>query len=194
MNDQTNILAPTQTVVLNALGETCLTVAEIAAASDLGNRQVVDAVRLLIRRGLAERVERGCFRLTEAGGQAQIDGIEIIPGPQGPLDGPRLPTMDTLRQRCWNVMRIRKRFALPDLLMCAANDHDRNPEEAIPRYLCALNKGGYLFRTRKWAQGRRPNSRHPVYVLRRDTGPVSPSLIRRESVIFDYNTDEEFPL
>ena len=183
-----------QTLILRHVGGACLTVAELAEQLDLTTEQVSQAAGLLVRRGLLERVVRGCFQLTTEGADAVAAGIEIKSGPAN-LTERKVPTRGrpSLQQRAWNVMRLRRRFTVPELVMVAAKDDDAGPDDTVQRYLRALARAGFAQVVDRRPEGRRA-AICKVYALLKDTGHVAPSVVRRGRAVFDHNTGEEVAL
>lgn len=183
-----------QTMILRHVGTACLTIRELAGQLDLSTDQVSQAASLLIRRGLLERVVRGCFQLTAEGRAAAEAGIEITSGPAN-LKERKIPprTRASLQQRAWNVMRLRRRFTVPELVTCAAGPRDAGPDDTVQRYLRALARAGYAAAVDKRAEGRR-DALCKVYTLLKDTGHIAPSVVRRGAAVFDHNTGEEVAL
>lgn len=183
-----------QTLILRHVGPACLTVAQLAEQLHLTTDQVGQAARLLIRRGLLERVARGCFQLTDSGIAAAAAGVEITSGPAN-LKERKIPprTRASLQQRAWNVMRLRRRFTVPELVTCAAGPRDAGPDDTVQRYLRALARAGYAAAVDKRAEGRR-DALCKVYTLLKDTGHIAPSVVRRGKAVFDHNTGEEVAL
>ncbi len=183
-----------QTIILHHVGSACLTIGELAEQLGLSTEQVSQASSLLIRRGLLERVVRGCFQLTAEGRAAAAAGVEIGSGPAN-LCERKIPERGrpSLQQRAWNVMRLRRRFTVPELVMCAAKDGDAGPDDTVQRYLRALARAGFAK-----VVDRRPDGRRAavckVYTLVKDTGHFAPSVVRRGSAVFDHNTGEEVAL
>lgn len=183
-----------QSMILHAIGSSCLTVAQLAEQVDLTTAQVSKAAAMMIRRGYMERAARGCFQLTPEGIEARDAGVEIKSGPANLA--PRkvsARTRPSLQQRAWNVMRLRRRFTVPELVTCASRTGDADPSDTIQRYLRVLARTGYAQAVGKTPEGRCATL-CKVYTLLKDTGHVAPSVTRRGTTVHDHNTGEEVAL
>lgn len=186
----------TQTVVMNAIGDGCLTTDAIAKATGFVRPQVYAATGKLLARGYAERREIGCFALTEAGRAAFEAGCEIGLGPIRRQQKPRrMAGGASLRQRAWNVMAIMRSFTIPDLVTAAARVGDRQPDDNLRRFCRALVAAGYLQERPQRLPDHRPNSNgHKVFLIIKHTGPIAPSYRSTPKVLWDHNTCEEVAL
>lgn len=181
-----------QTAVFNAIRPgICLTLDQLAEAlPDHRRRPLINATRRLIERGWVERVERGCYQLTAAGGDAQAAGLEIKSGPRGGFER-KTPVRNSLNTRLWRAMRLKGKFTIPALLELAAKD-EKNPYQGAARFVRLLEKAGYLLRLPRREKGTAPTSPGYIrYTLVRDTGDLPPMLRRGNKAIFDPNTGEE---
>ena len=177
-----------QNRILYGLGESCWLLADLAAAQDLTHSQFGQAAALLICRGLVERVEIGCFRLTDAGRAAIADGVRIESGVTGPDRALRIPPRKSIRQRAWNVMRIQKVFTVPDLATAVQMSGDGDVVENLRRYCSELARAGYLLRSARRQPGTAPGSNgFAVYTLIRNTGRLAPVYSRKTGTIHDFN-------
>lgn len=177
-----------QTRILQGLGDACLLIGDIAVQLGLSNGQVSQAAAHLIARGYVERIERGCFQLTEAGKAARDQGVRIETGVTGPKRMPRRPPRLSIRQRAWNAMRVIRTFTVPDIVTAVAREGDGNVEENIRRYVRALTSSGYLARTSRRRPGTAPGSNgYPVYSLAIDSGRIAPVVSQVAPVVHDFN-------
>lgn len=187
-------IATRQMAVLDALkcGE-CLTVDELTERVAMERRDIVKAAGSLILNGHAERVEIGCYRLTDKGREAIVEGKVLTSGPNGPHTVKvRRVRRQTLNQRAWNVMRLGRVFTVPDLVMATAHG-ERFPESALQRYCKKLTLARYLARLPVRERGSCMGSNGFIrYRLLDDTGPIAP-VIKAGAVIFDPNTRETRP-
>ena len=62
---------------------TCLDMDAIHHSLDIPRREVSIAAAKLIKRGFVERIEKGCYQLTEAGHKARVAGVVFTSGPNG---------------------------------------------------------------------------------------------------------------
>ncbi|MFA6966107.1 hypothetical protein [Bosea sp. (in: a-proteobacteria)] len=184
-----------QAAVLGALGRGLLALDDIAAHLPMPRRSVVEAVSKLIVRSFVEREERGRYRMTPAGVEALASQVPMSSGPRGRLATPIL-RLNTMRQRCWTAMRIRKLFTVADIAMLAAGPTNRNPEIATATYLRGLARSGYVLQL----PTRVRRSSDPVtsngwfqWQLERDTGERAPIVRELHRDVFDPNTGEATP-
>ncbi len=114
------------TTLLCTLGDgSCRTIDQLDALLPLTRRQISDGAARLVMRGLLERIEAGCYRLTAAGRQAAARGDTISSGPFRPDSAKaRKPWRNTLRQRAWNAMRMSSTFTIGYIAMAAARSDD----------------------------------------------------------------------
>lgn len=183
-----------QTRLLRHLGDACLTIGVIAEDLELSHDQISTAMRKLIARGYVARVETGCFQLTREGRVAAEAGVSIRPGPRGPHSRPKKPQPDTLLQRAWSAMRIRRRFTVRDIAMVAARKgNEQDAVEGVGRFLRRLAQAGYVEPVGK-EPGTRPGSHgFTRYALKKDTGQIAPSFSEKRGAIHDHNTGEDVP-
>lgn len=189
-----------QMAVRAALAERgCLRTEALAEAAGLTHRQVVSATGKLIVRGLVERVEVGCYRLTAEGEASHAAGEVLTSGPTGPHAAPRPPARRSLRARLWRAARLRRKFTIGELVRLAARDGERDPRGNATRYLALLCRAGYLRRLPGRQADGKPNSSGLIrYALVRDTGPEPPVVVVddacRPTAMRDPNTGEVHPL
>ncbi len=165
----------------------------LAEALNLTRRQVSDAAARLLRRGYLERMAAGCYQLTDAGFAACAAGEVIKSGPKGPRDTAR-DVRNTLRDRAWRAMRIRRRFTIPDLIADAASADDRKPADNLHRYLRTLARAGYVKELPNRAEGTAITSNgYKRWMISRDTGPRAPVALSKTAAIHDFNTGEDVP-
>lgn len=173
-------------------GGLCMTISQIAQDLDLTHRQVSDAASGLLRRGYLERMEVGCYQLTEAGRFAAAAGEVITSGPKGPRDAVRQAGRNTLRERAWRAMRIRRRFTVPEIVADAAAEGDKSPDENLQRYLRSLQSVGYVVALPNRAGGTAPTSNgFKRWMIAKDTGPRAPAILSKKPGVHDFNTGED---
>lgn len=186
----------TQMALMSALtaGE-CLTVEQITSRTEIDRRSVARAAGKLVTRGYAERVEIGCFRLTDDGRAAMAAGVVIRSGPKGPdTCTARRPQVSTLRQRAWHAMRMGEAFTIGDLVTAATTGAERDPTSSLQRYVKALARAGYLTELPKRAVGIRPGSNgFKRWRLVDDTGEIAPVLRVTAREVYDHNRREVRP-
>lgn len=171
----------------------CMTIGELVAELDLTKRQVSDAAAGLLRRGYLQRMGIGCYQLTDAGMAAAAAGEVVTSGRTGPRD--KVPEVrNTLRQRAWRAMRIRRQFTVPDLVMDAATSADGNASDNLQRYLRLLRSAGYIAPHPRRAPGAALTSNgFKRWILIRNTGPRAPAALSKIRAVHDFNTGEDFP-
>jgi hypothetical protein len=81
-------------------------------------------------------------------------------------------------------MRILRTFTLQDLMATCEQDNKRT----VSTYVSQLRSAGYI-QTRR---GVRHQLAH--HQLVRDTGPRCPAIVGCGSVVYDLNTDTEYPI
>ncbi len=185
-------VATWQMAVRDALADGgCRTIAELAEMAGIDRKKVSTTMCRLILRGLAERVERGCFRLTERGMQSARDGEVIRSGPQKRHSGLTRPRRNSFRQRAWAAMRMSGKFTVPEILRLAARPGTRGGSaDNLHRYLRALEQAGYVRRLPVRQRGTAPGSNGFIrWMLVRDSGPQAPT-VRRDGSVLDRNTGE----
>ncbi|WP_282093067.1 MarR family transcriptional regulator [Epibacterium ulvae] len=181
--------------ILYHMTKRCQTVAQIADALDLERQQVSSAAGQLIQKGYVEREYLGCYRLTDEGRAAKRKGVAIVHGSDA--DTPRctsIPRKKTLRQRAWNVMRLKKKFSVADLLVTATLGSEGNPESNLNRYCRALCRAGVLQPLARKQPGDAPSSPGRTrFLLVNNLGPIAPSFRKKQNVLWDYNAQKEMP-
>ncbi|MGR3760921.1 MarR family transcriptional regulator [Roseobacteraceae bacterium NS-SX3] len=184
----------TQTRLLHHLDAGCLTIEQISEELELSRKQISQAATGLIRKGLLERAEIGCFRLTGEGAAAKARGEQISYGPKGPYSEVKKALPNTLRQRAWNVMRIRRKFAIPDLLVAAALGEERMAHDNLQKFCRALRAAGVLRQLPGKQRGTALSSPgYARFALLNDLGPIAPSYRHSRKALFDHNAKEELP-
>jgi predicted transcriptional regulator len=168
----------------------CLTVDQLVEVRGMSRRDISTAACGLIRRGYLERVERGCYQLTQEGLRAKESGDRLTCGPAAPLTQVcRRPRRRTHRDLLWFALRILGTSGKPtiaDLLEVAGLDQAANYSNAL-RFLQALRKAGIVRRMprREQALSLTSNGCHR-YLLRKDLGPQTP--VERREGLFDPNS------
>lgn len=169
----------------------CQTIEQLEKRLDLTRRQVSDAAAALLRREYLMRMARGCYQLTSAGQAAAAAGEVITSGPRGPHGKVRI-VRNTIRDRAWRAMRIRRRFTIRDLVADARTEADAAPENNLQRYVAALGKAGYLIETPRRAKGVvRSSNGFKIWCLVRNTGPQAPVIRPASASLHDPNTGED---
>lgn len=178
--------------VARAIGGRRLRPEQLVDALHKPRKQIVQTLGRMILSGYVERDESGRYRLTAEGRTKVEKGERFRPGPRGPLGQLPGPKADTLRQRAWNAMRIRKRFTVDDLATLAARAGDKVPRDNLQHFLKALERGGYVSaRPTRAKESAAPGSNGCiVWRLEKDTGPFAPRVAWDRASLFDHNTQE----
>lgn len=90
------------------------------------------------------------------------------------------------RLKQWQAMRILRKFTVFDLLAVTEQSNKRS----LLTYLSQLRRAGYL----RAHYGNRGRHEPTQFLLLRDSGPKPPALLKKGSVIYDLNTETEYPL
>ena len=173
----------------------CRSVDQLVDHTGFGRRGLVKAVCVLIARGLAERRERGCYVLSEAGAAFLAGGGRVTSGPNGPHTSsrPKSRKRPTHRDRVWLAIRIRRKFGMGDLLELI-DDGTRPPRQGyanIRTYVAALTQAGLLVELPVRAEGTAPTSNgFKRWALVDDPGPAAPIWRAARGEVFDPNRGE----
>lgn len=181
------------TKLLHHLSENeCKTTDVLADELGFNRRQISDAARGLIMRGLIERVEIGCYQLTPLGLNARCQGLEISSGPIGPRrNGKWRSPGNTLRQKAWRAMRRMVTFTISDVLVLAQSGSEKSARSNIEQYIRDLNAAGYVQELQSRVRGTAPGSNgYKRFRLLKDTGEFAPIVRSSRSELFDRNLDE----
>lgn len=90
------------------------------------------------------------------------------------------------RLKQWQAMRILRRFTVSDLLAVT----EQTNKHSLLTYLGQLRRAGFV----RAHYGNRGRHEPTQFQLIRDSGPKPPALLKKGSVIYDLNTDTEYPL
>lgn len=94
-----------------------------------------------------------------------------------------------LRQKCWNTMRIVKKFCLNDLLDINAAGGEKDAPSSVLKYLSQLERAGVVRRLARRAQGDAMTSPgYVIWLLARDLGLDAPVWRQKEKVLWDPNS------
>lgn len=161
---------------------------DMAVLLDLPGKKISDAASRLAARGYLERHAAGLYQLTPAGRAAAQAGERITSGRRGCFTTPQ----NSLRQRAWWAMRVRRHFTVGDLVSDAVRDGEL-AYKTLQGYLRQLELAGIV-----GAAGRKPGRRRGsngarLYRLLRDTGPLAPVYRATLDAVHDRNTGEDVP-
>ena len=171
----------------------CLTIDVLDnALGDIARKEIVKSIGGLISRGYVERIERGCYQLTDAGESSRHNNETLKSGPNRRHTAKARKAMpNTFRQRAWNAMRISVSFTVPDIVAVAKTENDKKAELNLQRYFHRLNAAGYLLQLSMRARGTRPGSNgFKRYRLINNTGDFAPVYQEKTGGMFDHNTRE----
>jgi len=183
-----------QTISKHMLNE-CITNARLVELTGLKPDQVGSSTSKLQQNGFIKVVDKGCYRITQAGITALDQKTNLRSGPKGET---RVKIhKDSLRVRVWRAIRIRNSFSIPDLLPIVTKGGEKDAQSNIYKYVKALEDAGYLIRMGKRARGTWMTSNGFVrwrLDLEKDTGPQAPVWRMGKGSLFDPNTGEEILL
>lgn len=180
------------TAISHAKPRDCFTREDVERITDMTAKQVEHACLKLRKHGLIEQTEPGCLRLTAAGRAAAEEGKKLRSGPKGMETGVRR-RKESLRDRAWRAMRLRRKFGVADLVMLTAQGGERDPESNMLKYISGLTRAGILVELpRREAPLNLTSNGCKRWWLRdeNDTGPLAP-IIRtgRRNEVYDPNTE-----
>lgn len=179
-------VATHQIAVLGAIGKGHLSVEDLSHHLPIDRRKVAKAAGKLLLRGLVQRIETGVYSLTTEGWQILEFGLTIKSGPKGKRTW-KPGLKNTFRQRAWKAMRLTKRFTIPEIVMLAADDKSKNPENNLSRYLKGLQKSGYVVElSSRTEDGKLTSNGLKVWRLIKDTGDIAP-VLTLDGILKDLN-------
>ncbi len=184
-----------QTISQRMLNE-CITNARLVELTGLEPGQVESSTSLLKRHGWIRTVMPGCYRITREGIKAMETQASLRSGPKKPLRTTRI-VRNTVRERVWRAIYIRKNVSIPDLVSLAAKGDEKDIESNIGKYLRALENAGYLIRMKRRQRGNAITSNgFARWMLdpEKYTGPLAPIWRIGKATIYDPNTGEEIKL
>ncbi|WP_321392756.1 helix-turn-helix domain-containing protein [Emcibacter sp.] len=182
--------------VLGIIGpEQCLTIEEMSRQSNLTRHALQDGAQKLLSAGYVERIEAGCYRLTNKGKTAKVDDTTLTSGPKGPLTFSKKTSFDSFTARIWRAMRVSRKFTVPDLVMLAKQGNEKEPEAAAGKYIRRLYQAGYLQLLPRREKGTAPTSNgFKKYLLVRDDGELHPRYRPKTGKVYDPNTKKNYEL
>lgn len=183
-----------QTISKHMLNE-CITNARLVELTGLKPEQVGISTSKLQHNSFIKVVDKGCFRITQAGITALDQKTNLRSGPKGET---RVKIhKDSLRVRVWRAIRIRSSFSIPDLLPIVTKGAEKDAQSNIYKYVKALEEAGYLIRMGKRMRGTAMTSNGFArwrLDLEKNTGPQAPVWRMSKGILFDPNTGEEILL
>ncbi len=159
---------------------TCRTSAKIREAlGSPARNQTNTAIGKLVTHGYIERLEKGCFVITDAGRKALTIGDKAFnSAPKSQRLIGRRTKQRTTRDKIWAAMRMLQTFTYAELELRTGAAYT-----SLQPYLTALRRAGYLAVLRKIG-------RDKVYRLVNDTGFQAPQIKHNRRRVFDPNTGE----
>ncbi|MCW5711296.1 helix-turn-helix domain-containing protein [Shinella sp.] len=183
------------TILHHLVDGSCMTMDGLESALGLTRKQISNGAAQLVLRGLLERVEIGCYRLTKSGVEKAKSGEVITSGPWRPDTARHIQRhQDTFRQRVWSAIRVSSTFTISEIVMAAARPDDLAPENNATRFIRQLKLAGYLAELPSRQAGTRITSNgFKRWRLVRNTGPNAPVFKPKLRVVYDPNSREEWP-
>lgn len=180
-----------QTIQVHMLNE-CITNARLVELTGLDAKQVGSATSKLQQNGFIKVVDKGCFRITQAGITALDQKSNLRSGPKGET---RVKIhKDSLRVRVWRAIRIRNSFSIPELIPIVTKGEEKDAQSNIYKYVHALECASYLIRMGKRQRGTALTSNGFArwrLDLEKNTGPQAPVWRMSKGSIYDPNIDQE---
>lgn len=106
---------------------------------------------------------------------------------------PRTQTFG-LRARAWWVMRERRRFTVPGLLMIVADSRQRDAASNLRKYITTLTRVGMLVEDGREPPTSLTDNGAKRYRLIQNTGPKAPVWRPSRREVYDPNTGEAHPI
>lgn len=147
---------------------------------------ILRAMQVLQRRGLAETIESGRYRITEEGRKLLIADAAL--GVCG--DNPKPKARKSLRRRAWWVIRKSKKVTVNSILSTLADGKEKNAANNIRDYLRQLTGAGFLVPMKR-QRGQRGYKR---WLLINDPGPLAPVWRQKGNGVFDPNSGQTISL
>lgn len=175
----------------------------IVQQTGLTGRKVANACAKLVEHGYMERelycddtVKPGWYKVTPLGRIVLDEGARLTSGPKGPTGKPKV-RVNSLRERAWRVLRIRRKASVPELtgLLLDAGADGADIERAqnnLNKYLRQLVRAGYLCEMRREAPQSVTSNGAKRFLLVRDTGPLPPIPQPTLSKVFDQNEEKQY--
>ncbi len=175
-----------------------VTIAAVAAQIGADNRRVVQAMDVLRRRGLVERIGQtsGFYILTKAGLDFRKQGKQIKSGPGGPHTG-RRSGAGGLRAALWAALRLSDQAVTLNELLSLIDPalHGKAAESNGRRYLRQLAAAGYVFPLTKREPGTALTSNgFRRFRFIKNTGPQPPYWSPKHGQLIDPNLPLDVPI
>lgn len=181
----------------------CVKHAAISKHTGLTGKQVANACAKLESHGYLVRekysdatVKPGCYKLTALGQAALEEGAKLTSGPKAAHGKPKIRS-DSLRDRAWRTLRIRRKVSVPELvgLLFDAGTDDKTIQRAtnnLHKYLRFLFRSEYVAEIRREAPQSLTSNGVKRYFLVRDTGPLPPVPLQLIDKMLDQNENKQY--
>lgn len=170
-----------------------ITVTGVQEAFKLDKRQCYNAISRLENQGFLQWTATSTWKVTDAGVKAAKEGFKIGPGSYGPIGNVRRPS-NSLRQRAWAAMRVRKYFTIGDIITDAGRGDEQKEYRNLQRYIRLLCKAGIVGERPQRQMGTVSGSNgFKQFILMRDLGPKSPAYRSTQNAMHDFNSGEDLP-
>lgn len=164
-----------QIAILGAIGKGFKSIDELDRHLPISRKEISKAACKLIVKKLIDRLEIGCYQLTDEGRNFLAEGRTITSGPNKPLSFLRAAPENTFRQRAWNAMRLQHRFTVPSISMVAKTASDGNVVHNLQVFIRRLVAAGYVVELPAREKGTAVTSNgFKVFRLIKDTGHFAP--------------------
>ncbi|MEQ8318735.1 MAG: hypothetical protein RH946_00610 [Rhodospirillales bacterium] len=170
-----------------------VSVADLAEAlGEPTTKRVVRSIDVLRRRGLVERLEPGCYRLTSSGEETRAAGERIVSGPRKPHSGP-VKKKAPFREALWKALRLEEATTVQDLISLIPEEaHGSDPRSNAYAYLRRLIDAHYVIELPSREPGTAITSNgFKRYRLIRNTGPAAPHWSAKSRKLVDPNLPAE---
>jgi len=173
----------------------CITESRLVELTGLTSKQVESTAMTLRRNGLIEKTGQGCHKLTSTGKEALKAGCRLRSGPKGSWNtGTRRKLENTLRDRVWRAINIRRKFSVPEITTLVVDGTERgDPTSNIQKYVRALARAGYLVelpRREPCISPTSPGFKRWWMQDGKHTGPIAPVVRNNFTIVYDPNTEQ----
>ena len=179
--------------ILNGRSE--VSVAVLAEHIERPKDKTLESLKVLVGRGLVERLGADRYRLTDTGRIAVGDGVSVR---TGAANQPRKVRVETgsLRVRAWKALRLEGgKSTLSNLLSLLDSGEEGAADTNLLKYFKALQRAGILSRLGRRVRGTAPTSNgFAVWVMIRNLGPRAPIWRPTKNEVYDPNTNTIYPL
>lgn len=179
--------------------------ANLVKLTGLTGKQVATACALLEKNGYLTRkryaddsVKPGHYLLTSQGKNALADGTSLTSGPKSP-HGKSRRKAGTLRERAWNLLRIKRQVSVPELIATLLDADSpvarvKSATNNLQKYFQQLKMAGYLAELRRDQPTSRTSNGAKRYLLIRNSGPLPPVTKENMRKVFDQNQQVHYDI